>query len=110
MSGTFYRDSLRAQRFQMLITSLFECILVSNLIERLSKATESLLGNFSFLHAKTTKLGPQWIMVKSFEVSHPSLLAESFITNTFATSLLHHLDLHWSLLSIFLALFATSKR
>ena len=33
---TFYHDSLHAQRFQMLITSLFKSICLSNLIGGLS--------------------------------------------------------------------------
>ena len=53
----------------MLVASLFENILVSNLIGGLSKDTGSLLVNFSFLRHETTKLGPQKIMVKSSEVS-----------------------------------------
>ena len=67
--GTFYRDSLRAQRFQTLLTSLFEDIWVSNLIGGLSKGRGSLHVKFSFLRHETTKLGPQRIVVQSSEVS-----------------------------------------
>ena len=63
--GTFYRDSLRTQRFQTLITSLFERIWVSNLTGGLSEGKGSLLKNFSFIYHETTKSGPQRIMVKS---------------------------------------------
>ena len=62
---TFYRDSMRAQSFQTLITSLFESIWFSNLIEGLSKGRGSLLVNFSFLRYETTKSGPQRIAVSS---------------------------------------------
>ena len=65
----FYRDSLHAQKFQKLITLLFESMWVSKLIGGLSKGRESLLMNFSFLRHETTKLGPHMIMVKSSEVS-----------------------------------------
>ena len=63
---TFYRDSMRAQSFQTLITSLFESIWFSNLIEGLSKGRGSLLVNFSLLLYETTKSGPQRIAVNSF--------------------------------------------
>ena len=67
--GTFYHDPLRAQRFQMLITALFESIWGSNLMGRLSQGRGSLHGKFSFLSHEITKLGPQRIIVKSSEVS-----------------------------------------
>ena len=57
MVGNFYHDSLRAQRFQTLIISLFECIWISNLIGGLSEGRGGLLVNFSFLCHETTKLG-----------------------------------------------------
>ena len=79
ISVTFYRDSMRAQRFQTLITSLFESIWVSNLIGNLSKGRGSLLVNFSFLRHATIKLGSQRIAVKSSDVSWPPLLALSSI-------------------------------
>ena len=67
--GTFYRDSLRAQRFQTLIKSLVESIWVWNLIGGVSEGRGNLLVNFSFLRHNTTKLGPQRIMVKSSDAS-----------------------------------------
>ena len=48
--GTFYHESLHAQRFQ----TLFENIWVSNLIGELSRVRGSLLVNFSFLRHETT--------------------------------------------------------
>ena len=65
---TLIRDSLPAQRFQTLTTSLFEIIWVSSLIGELSK------GRGSLRH-EMTKLGPQRIMLKSSKVSWPPLLA-----------------------------------
>ena len=55
-SGTFYHDSLHAQRFQTLITSLFEGISVSNFIGGICRGRGSLLMNFSFERHETTKL------------------------------------------------------
>ena len=62
--GTFYRDSLRIQRFQTLITPLFESMWVSHLIGGLSRGSGILPVNSSFLRHETAKLGPQRIMVK----------------------------------------------
>ena len=45
--GVFYRDSLRAERFQTLITSLFESICLSDLIGGLSESRGSLLVNLA---------------------------------------------------------------
>ena len=64
---TFYRDSLRSQGFQALITSLFKSIWVSNMIGELSKGRESFLVKFCFLCHEATKFGPQ--RIKSSEVS-----------------------------------------
>ena len=71
MFGTFYRDSLHAQRFQTLLTSLFESIWISNLLGVLSKGKGSLLVNFGFLRHETIKLGLERIMVKvPMQASH----------------------------------------
>ena len=61
ISRTFYCDSLCSQRFQTLITLLFESSWVSNLIGGLSKGRGSLLVNFSSLRQETTKLNPHWL-------------------------------------------------
>ena len=55
--GNFYSDSLHAQIFQMLITFLFEHVLVSKLSCRFFRSRKSYIVNFSYIHSEDAKLG-----------------------------------------------------
>ena len=54
--GRFYRDSLRVKIFQIPMASLFAGICFSALMGGLSKSSESLVMDFSFLHHKKNKV------------------------------------------------------
>ena len=55
--GNFHSDSLHAQIFQMLITFLFEHVLVSKLSCRFFRSRKSYIVNFSYIHLEEAKLG-----------------------------------------------------